>query len=327
MKHLSAALLVALLTPLAHADVVYDNLGPGDTYDPTVGWVVSDGPPFSMVVDQAMPFAPSASGVLDALELPLTLVSSAGNATLTIEIYSDNAGEPGSSLESFLFSGPLPANGQTPVPPLHLIDFPDTVALLAGQPYWIVISVAAPLGGNFVVWNQNIIGDVGTVADRRNGGPGWNLFPNQELAAFRVLTSSDVGTNYCGPAFPNSTGFPAEISASGSAAAAANNLTLTATGLPVGQFGYFLVSETQGFFNPPGSQGIVCLTANIGRFNQAAQIIQGPSGDLAVDLTALPVNPPHAVQPGETWNFQCWFRDNNPSLTSNFTDGISIAFL
>ncbi|MCP3920427.1 MAG: hypothetical protein GY711_33280 [bacterium] len=139
--------------------------------------------------------------------------------------------------------------------------------------------------------------------------------------------SGDVGMSYCGPAIPNSTGMAAVISATGSPLAAANNVTLTAEDLPPGQFGYFLAGQTQGFFNPPGSQGLICLTGNIGRYNQIANIIQGPMGSIALDLTAIPVNPPAAVQPGETWNFQCWFRDNNPTLTSNFTDGLTIQFL
>ena len=46
---------------------------------------------------------------------------------------------------------------------------------------------------------------------------------------------------------------------------------------------------------------------------------------LKVDLTQLPPLG-HAVQPGETWNFQAWFRDKNPTSTSNFTDGLSILF-
>jgi len=29
---------------------------------------------------------------------------------------------------------------------------------------------------------------------------------------------------------------------------------------------------------PPGSQGFICLTGNIGRYNAASQIIQGPMG-------------------------------------------------
>ena len=57
-----------------------------------------------------------------------------------------------------------------------------------------------------------------------------------------------------------------------------------------------------------------------------SQIIQGPTGSLMLDLGAIPVNPPTAVVPGDTWNFQCWYRDLNPTLTSNFSDGLTITF-
>ena len=46
-----------------------------------------------------------------------------------------------------------------------------------------------------------------------------------------------------------------------------------------------------------------------------------------MDLNALP-QPSGFVsaQSGETWNFQCWFRDQNPTVTSNFTQGYRITF-
>ncbi|MCP3915366.1 MAG: LamG domain-containing protein [bacterium] len=135
-----------------------------------------------------------------------------------------------------------------------------------------------------------------------------------------------LGASYCGPSVPNSSGFGATISAAGSPQVAVNNVTLTAVDLPVSEFGYFITGQTQGFFSPPGSQGFICLTGTIGRYNQIANIIQGPVGTITIDLNAIPVTPPIAVTPGETWNFQCWFRDNNPNLTSNFTDGLSIGF-
>ena len=37
-----------------------------------------------------------------------------------------------------------------------------------------------------------------------------------------------------------------------------------------------------------------------------------------------PERPPVAVQPGETWNFQCWYRDLGNS--NNFTDAVSVTF-
>jgi hypothetical protein len=44
------------------------------------------------------------------------------------------------------------------------------------------------------------------------------------------------------------------------------------------------------------------------------------------DLTQLPGGLPAAVQAGETWNFQAWFRDMNPGPTSNLTNGLQVTF-
>jgi len=46
-----------------------------------------------------------------------------------------------------------------------------------------------------------------------------------------------------------------------------------------------------------------------------------------VDLTAMPQpNGTVVVQAGQTWNYQCWHRDANPTTTSNFTYGYSVLF-
>ncbi|MCP3918813.1 MAG: VCBS repeat-containing protein [bacterium] len=34
----------------------------------------------------------------------------------------------------------------------------------------------------------------------------------------------------------------------------------------------------------------------------------------------------YTLSAGETWNFQCWFRDLNPMLTSNLSDAVSVTF-
>ncbi|MCP3916591.1 MAG: hypothetical protein GY711_13625 [bacterium] len=161
----------------------------------------------------------------------------------------------------------------------------------------------------------------------------WNVFAGGgQVAISTPLLVIDppgpvpLGMSYCGPAVPNSSGTAARLEALGSFRVFDNQVELIASDLPAGQFGYFIVGQTQGFFQPPGSDGFICLNGNIGRYNNVADIIQGPTGNLIVDLNAIPVNPPQAVLPGETWNFQCWFRDNNPNLTSNFTDGRTIVF-
>ncbi len=190
---------------------------------------------------------------------------------------------------------------------------------------------------------------VGTVPFTLNGGPNERVFVGWQHAGGigRVeIQSPDfpwspvvddhgygggvgLGTNYCGPAAPNSTGSPATITASGSNSAAANDLTLTAGSLPANSFGYFLNSQTQDHVvNAGGSQGTLCLGGTVGRHNVSV-LNSGAVGTyaLALNLTALPQpTATVAVMAGETWNFQSWYRDANPGVTSNFTDAVSVTF-
>jgi hypothetical protein len=138
-------------------------------------------------------------------------------------------------------------------------------------------------------------------------------------------------STYCTPAIPNSTGFPGTLTATGSNDVQANNVTLIASGLSLHSFGYFLTSATQGLLtNPGGSQGNFCLGGQVGRYIGQGQIMSsGTTGSisLAVDLQQHPTPTGFvAVQPGQTWNFQAWYRDANPSSTSNFTDAVSVSF-
>ena len=131
-----------------------------------------------------------------------------------------------------------------------------------------------------------------------------------------------VGSVYSA-GLPNSTGAPAELTAEGSADLLLNDLELLATGLPEGQFGYCLASRTQGSSFPPGSQGQLCLGGAIARFNAGIGI--GPSFRQQVDLTAIPLSPPANVLPGETWSFQCWYRDQGGA--SQFSSAVQVPFL
>ncbi|MEZ6015886.1 MAG: hypothetical protein R3F49_12280 [Planctomycetota bacterium] len=144
--------------------------------------------------------------------------------------------------------------------------------------------------------------------------------------------SGVLTTNYCGPAAVNSSGLSATISAFGSPFVAHDNLSLRADGLALNAFAYFIVSRTQGFVvMPGGSQGNLCLSGSIGRNVGGVIMNSGPSGAVSVmaPLTTMPLpTGPVAVAPGETWNFQCWFRDSvGGSATSNFSDALSLTFL
>ncbi len=140
-----------------------------------------------------------------------------------------------------------------------------------------------------------------------------------------------IGSAYC-TANPNSTGGASSILASGSSTVANNDVTLTATGLPMNAFGFFITSLTQGFvMNPAGSAGNLCLGGAIGRYVGPGQIMSSGATDtiaLTIDLTMVPTpTGPVAVAPGENWNYQLWHRDSSPAgPTSNFTDGYSVTY-
>ncbi|MFT7678190.1 MAG: hypothetical protein ACI8QC_002176 [Planctomycetota bacterium] len=144
-----------------------------------------------------------------------------------------------------------------------------------------------------------------------------------------VQVFGGLGTNYCGPAVVNSSGQDAQIHAAGSDAAIDNDVTLTCSQMPQNQFAFFLNSVTQGFVaNPGASQGNLCVTGSIGRYN-ANILNSGAIGEvsLLLDLPNTPIpTGTAAIMAGETWNFQCWYRDLNPTPTSNFSDGLSITF-
>jgi len=191
---------------------------------------------------------------------------------------------------------------------------------------WTEVPAAVP-GASYVIRSggMDIVGDCDiwcagfwTLAD---GITGFTL-------AERLQEAGTIGFSYCGPAVPNSSGGPAEIRATGSDVVADADFHLVAEQLPPNQFGYFLTSKTQGFVaNPGGSQGNLCLGGVIGRFASQVQS-SGAAGSftIQVDLTKLPPPLNVPVLPGDTWSFQAWFRDKNPSTTSNFTDGVSVAF-
>ncbi len=153
------------------------------------------------------------------------------------------------------------------------------------------------------------------------------------IDGFRVVEvacggTGDLTDTFCGPAVQHSGGVSATIRGFGSTLIADNDVTLFAENLPTGQFGYFLIGSEIGFVpNVMGSQGVLCLGGALGRYNGTFEIFQSGAageGQLTLDLNALPFNPAVPAVSGESYHFQCWFRDQNPGSTSNFTDGLRI---
>jgi hypothetical protein len=145
--------------------------------------------------------------------------------------------------------------------------------------------------------------------------------------AVQLDTYVDTASHYCAST-ANSTGAPAQIHVVGSPLVSHQDLSLTASNLPSSQFGYFLCSQSPGLIvGPGGSQGNLCLGGVIGRFVTQVQM-SGSDGTMGIDvnMAAMPDPAQAVIQPGETWHFACWFRDLDPTPTSNFTGGVSVQF-
>lgn len=150
-----------------------------------------------------------------------------------------------------------------------------------------------------------------------------------ETAVAKLAPGGVIGTSYCAPAIPNSTGSPGSIRALGEAGAVDDNVSLVLSGLPPSTFAMVVTSRTQAAVPMAGgSQGTLCLGGSIGRYGTLAELrrvrLDG-TASFRVDLAAIPDGPGTvAASAGQTWNFQAWYRDANPSATSNFTDAVAL---
>ena len=153
-----------------------------------------------------------------------------------------------------------------------------------------------------------------------------------------------VGTAFCAPMNPNSTGGSTTLSASyGSGVGSGLHLEL-ANG-PVGQFGYCLMGTAK---SEPGfdlSGGRLCLDITngemVGRYNvagttldscgqfDASGVLQNVAGTSTIgsgfdvpSILPIPGLPP--IIQGSSWHFQYWHREANGE--ANFSNGLSMTF-
>jgi FG-GAP repeat len=136
-----------------------------------------------------------------------------------------------------------------------------------------------------------------------------------------------LGESTC-PGVANSTGEGSSLTLTGVAKAGLNGVDATGEDLPPGAPGVLLASPWGGPpfghpFTPPGSQGTLCLGGTPKRLGHTT----GPASPAGT--WSAPLDLPQAsivVQPGDTWNFQLWYRDSNPTPTSNFSNSVRVTW-
>src|SRR6185295_4652633 len=119
------------------------------------------------------------------------------------------------------------------------------------------------------------------------------------LYLFDVL--GPIGTEYCGPSEPNSTGRRARLSTSGSDLVICDSVGLRVDGVPPFRTAGVWRSRQRG--NAPvfgGGRGTLCLGGAIERASSLARSNANGSVAFRLDLGVI------SIQPGETWCFQSW---------------------
>ncbi|MEM6675446.1 MAG: hypothetical protein AAF726_21535 [Planctomycetota bacterium] len=181
-------------------------------------------------------------------------------------------------------------------------------------------------------WNGSAPGDFFGVSvaclGNVDGMPGDELAIGVPLAGTAgevhiVGYDGGVGSSFCTPATPNSTGRPGQARL---VLGPASQASLLARDLPNGTFCLGLASRTPTtVIGPGGSQGTLCVGGSVGRFGGVPlpQATRFGAAELALSLNAIPTpTGPVSAQPGETWYFQVWYRDANPVGTSNLTSAV-----
>lgn len=168
----------------------------------------------------------------------------------------------------------------------------------------------------------------------------WRRTVDAPVDAGLVATSfgfCDWAAAPCGNAYDSSgcanrTGEGAFLAGSGTSGTSADDLVLATTQLPPDKLGLVFMGAGQQEM-PLGNGLLVVASANLGlhRFppkssGPAGTIVEGP-GIVAHSNAHFPVAA--RIQPGQTWNFQCYYRDpaGPCGSTYNTSNGFSVAFL
>ena len=127
----------------------------------------------------------------------------------------------------------------------------------------------------------------------------------------------------------NSTSARGTIDLVGDRDVAFGHLEVRARSLPAGASSMLLASRDTAFVTNPGaSSGNLCLGGAIARFVGSIDDAD-PDGSVSFavpDLIVPTPGGPETIEAGDTWSFQVWYRDNDPTPTSNFTEARSVTF-
>lgn len=171
---ISAMALCAMSTPSA-ALVVYNNLGPGDSFNPNIGWAVEHN-----LWTPSMSFTTSDGGYLSQVSIAVFKYDTRFDSSIQLYLHANEGlsfgGSPGAILETMHLN--VAGNN----PGVQIATALGTTLLTEHTVYWLTATSLSQYG-----WNYNDTGALGytTVTQGPIGGA-WANSSFQTLAAFKV---------------------------------------------------------------------------------------------------------------------------------------------
>jgi len=152
-------ILIAAIATSANASVIFSNLGAGDSFRMTSGWVVGNRTtPFgSVTLEVAAAFTPTADAIFTGADFAAELLEQPGDLTVAL-LVTGASGTPDAALETFTVAAPA-------LPSLLSIASSLNPVLNAGTEYWLDISSASTAAW----WLDNDQGMRGPLAENQSG--------------------------------------------------------------------------------------------------------------------------------------------------------------
>ncbi len=192
-----AAAVLLLAAGQANATVLFNTFGPGDMYN-VVGGLTIGGPetfepdPTDWSQGNQFILGGSQSYLLSSIEVAIAHVHDTqgqpvGPDELDVWLMSDDAGQPGSIIETFHLVDQMGVFGEYN-PPLVGVSILHPV-LDPGTPYWLIAS--APDDDTWAAWCDSQPAVMGLRAIR-NGPVPWAVHGDEIMAAFRISGTAVV---------------------------------------------------------------------------------------------------------------------------------------
>ena len=156
---IAIGILMAGIAATANAEAIFSNLGPGDSFGMTSGWVVGNRTtPFgSFTLEVAVAFTPASDAIFTGVDFAAELLQQPGDLTVAL-LVTGASGTPDAALETFTAAAPA-------LPSLLSIASSLNPVLNAGTEYWLDISSASTAAW----WLDNDQGMRGPLAENQSG--------------------------------------------------------------------------------------------------------------------------------------------------------------